>query len=301
MSNEKLNQFIERIYSFHEVARITKDDIPGDCKFIADPFIHYDSANKLWVLFAEVAFPARRQFIGTLTSSDLREWNYRADAVKGSRESFPFITQTEGYYLMMPCVDASSAPGLVSFYKSESLLGPWSLISQFVLRNRISDRVLVPSRENKRYFMIYGKKNKMSSVLSYLEITFSPDNSRINLGRARSLLSNRLIPHLQKILTGRPRLVMRPAGSLIPAEDGFFMPIQGTSKGRYGECFALSHIHLEDDEIIFLGYEFIKIKRLCPELVASHHFSFCRYENSEVFVIDGCMENSDWEVRVFAR
>ena len=92
---------------------------------------------------------------------------------------------------------------------------------------------------------------------------------------------------------------MRPAGALIPQKSGYVLPIQGTHKGRYGECLALAYIQSLEKGFRFDEFEFFNYKRLCPEFIASHHFCYYANGSSEVFVMDGYGKQSDWEVRVF--
>jgi hypothetical protein len=94
---------------------------------------------------------------------------------------------------------------------------------------------------------------------------------------------------------------MRPAGALISNEDGFFLPLQGTRSGKYGECLALSLVvPTKEHQMELVAFEFVQIGVLCPEFVSSHHFAYFRQGSMEVFVIDGQTKQSDWEVRVFA-
>lgn len=300
----KIARFKQQISSFQQVARISKDDAPDECKFVADPFIQYDPAAGLWVLFAEVAFPARRQYIGMFTSRDLHRWDYHGDAVKGSRESFPFISPCKGYYLMVPCIDAAPAPGLVAIYRAETLLGPWLLAYHFVLDQKVNDRVIAPRSKHNSYYFVYGVSRKVLPALKYAKIEFNAAQGPVFVENSRVLLRKNIIEYIKGKFFKYPRTTLRPAGGLVKYRDGFIMPLQGTYTGRYGECIALSYIRMTEEELDFAAMDFIRPNEFSPDWTACHHISFFTGEDSaspEVYAVDGHSDGTDWEVRIFVK
>ena len=296
---KSIKEFINELYSFKQIGRITKHDIPGDCKFVADPFILYDPESNLWVIYLEAGFPGRRQFIGILTSPDLTNWLYHGDAVKGSRESFPGIIAIDKTFMMVPCIDASPSPGLVTFYKSYSLLGPWKFAMQINLKEKINDRIIMPFQLGKKSLLVYGTNSFCGPELLSIELNIDNETNKISTGKKYKISKSNPIAFFVKKLMNKNRLLMRPAGAVIKNKKQYYLPLQGTRTGKYGECVSLADIRIGKNNIKIKNIEFFDHQRLCPDFTACHHLSYHQNESKKVFVLDGHTNHSGWEVRVF--
>lgn len=296
-----IKEFENKLYSFKPMATITRDNVGGDCKFVADPFVNYDAKEEAWVLFCEVAAPARRQIIGILKSHDLQKWEYCGEAVKGSRESFPYIFPHDNCYYMTPCIEVTPVPGLIPVYKASSLLERWELADEIVLPRDVNDRVFAPSNDANHFYLVYGTRTRMGPALEYHEVARSDGHWRICAsGRRRVLMRTNALEYIRSRILINPRLTMRPAGNPIPTNGGFLLPLQGTRTGIYGECLALCFIDTGKKSLKVESFAFLDTKHFCPSWRANHHISYCTHGDQEVFAVDGNTNGANWEVRIFA-
>jgi len=279
------------------VASISVEILPYQALFIADPFICYKSDR--YQLFCEVFVSQEDKRIVHLESTDMINWLWVGDILTGDDFSFPAVydSNSEDEVIVVPQISGTRN---ICAWKYCFTNRTTKLLWSVDLENETRDLIFVKNIMSDKSYLIYGGRHHGRATLLISEVQ---DGSGIgmsapSLRKPVAIVKRGLVEGVMAKMMPLQRLTLRPAGSPFNIDDeGFFLPVQATRQGNYGEMIAFLQIGWD---LKIKSTTYVSPKDLSPAFEKTHHISQVKTKDGRIAVFDVIRNGGGncWELRV---
>lgn len=283
--------------SFKNITSITVDILPYHALFIADPFIVYQYGK--YHIFCEVFVSQEDKRIVHLESIDTNEWIWVADILTGDDYSFPALyieTILDNEVVIIPQISGTKMIRAYRYFlDTHEIQEAWTI--EFVKETR--DLIFLENPDARQWFLLCGISHRGRSSLAVSEVEGGlTDEEKPKIHTPQIITKRGLIEGAFGKLIPLKRLTFRPAGnSYCVNGEGFFLPVQATRSGKYGEMIASVEF---DWQFKIKKIEYLSPKSLDKGFERIHHISQTHSDAGLFACFDVIPDGGEnrWELRV---
>lgn len=273
--------------------RISKNILPYNAKFIADPFLRY--INQEYHIFCEVFINRDDKRIVHFKKNRINQkWIWVSDILKGDNYSYPAIYEYDDEILIAPLIGNKKKFSVFKYPLYDTNI-KMEIKFSISLDFQPKDINWIKNPYTKENYLIYGSKTKNVSGLFISK--FRKSNNKILLEEPIKIKINKFKYIMQNIFK-QNRLSFRPAGDILYNDYyRFILPIQATIGGIYGELFCLCEITWKDFILKEITYVYPKY---FGNYTRTHHLSVTKDNNNDVLLCSDVIKNkNNWEIIIY--